>query len=164
MNDGSDPRINIGICSFIVAVCAAVLWETRKIGPGVFEPLGSAPVPRWTAALIILLCLLVMAQAVFALRRREKHAGMGDIEEDAIRPRWRDAGVVFLLTVLYVTVMQARLTTFAIMTTVFLFIAIGLLVRFERRRLPLILLIAAVTGFGCQYLFTRVFIVDLPGL
>ncbi len=43
-------------------------------------------------------------------------------------------------------------------------LTIGALVRFERRLLPLIVVIALVTGFGCQYVFTRIFVVDLPGL
>ena len=56
------------------------------------------------------------------------------------------------------------ITTFAIVTTVFLTATIFVLCRFDVRKLPVILLVAAITGFGCQYLFTRVFVVDLPGL
>ena len=72
--------------------------------------------------------------------------------------------IVALLTVLYVTALQFRLTTFAIVTTVFLTATIFVLSRFDLAKLPVILVVAAVTGFGCQYLFTRVFVVDLPGL
>jgi len=68
------------------------------------------------------------------------------------------------LTVFYVTALQFRLTTFAIVTTVFLTATIFVLCRFDLAKLPVILVVAAVTGFGCQYLFTRVFVVDLPGL
>ena len=41
---------------------------------------------------------------------------------------------------------------------------IFVLARFNVAKLPVILVLAAITGFGCQYLFTRVFVVDLPGL
>ena len=145
---------------FVIAICAAVLWECRSIPPGVFEPLGSAPVPEGAATLVILLALIVIGCAILALRRTR------GIETTAaeVAPRWLDAATVFGLTVVYVAAMQSRLTTFAIMTTIYLFLTIGLLVRFERRALLPILVTALVIGFGCQYLFTRVFIVDLPGL
>ena len=160
MKDGSDPRVNIGVSVFVIAICAAVLWECRSIPPGVFEPLGSAPVPEGAATFVILLALIVIGRSILALRRsRGVEATTAEVP-----PRRLDAAIVFGLTVVYVAAMQSRVTTFAIMTTVYLFLTIGLLIRFERRALLPILITALVIGFGCQYLFTRVFIVDLPGL
>ena len=45
----------------------------------------------------------------------------------------------------------------------FLFVTIALLLRFRRRSLPVIAAVSAIVGFGCQIVFTKVFIVDLPG-
>jgi Tripartite tricarboxylate transporter TctB family len=160
MSDGSDPRVDLGVAAVIMLLCAAVLWEARDIPPGVFEPLGSAPVPRFTAVLIILLCLVVAGRSL--LRWRARRAP--EIEADRVPPRLWDAAVVMLLTVAYVAALHLRLTTFAVMTTVFLTVAIGTLLRVRLKAMPIVLLVAAVTGFGCQYVFTRIFIVDLPGL
>lgn len=137
-----------------------VLWESRGLPPGVFEPLGSAAVPRATATLIALLSLLVLLRALARLRRAAPPSG-GLAE---VAPRRLDALLVAVLTVGYVLAMQFRIVSFALMTTLFLFVCIGLLTRFRPRLLPAVALIAAAVGFGCQYLFTRVFIVDLPGL
>ena len=60
--------------------------------------------------------------------------------------------------------MALRVVDFAILTALFLLVTIGTLTRFERRLLPLIVVLALVVGFGCQYVFTRIFVVDLPGL
>jgi len=158
MRETADPRIDIGVALLLIAICGVVLWETRDIPPGTFEPLGSAPVPQATALLIIALCLLVLLRAVKRLRQ----AQAAPLDDN--KPHRLDAVVVAVLTVLYVLAMQLRLVTFAVMSTVFLSLTIGWLIRFELRRLPLVVLVAAATGFGCQYLFTRVFIVDLPGL
>ena len=92
-----------------------------------------------------------------------RDAGVRDVQP-AGAARWRDAAIVAVLTVVYVAALHFRVTTFAIITTVFLIATIFVLVRFDIAKLPVILLVAAVTGFGCQYLFTRVFVVDLPGL
>jgi hypothetical protein len=160
MADGSSPRTDLALGLGLIVVCGAVLWEARSIPPGVFEPLGSAPIPQATAWLIILLALVVMGRALHGLIRREPPPA--DADDLALRPL--DAAAVILLTALYVLAMALRLVDFAILTTVFLLLTIGLLVRFERRLMPLVVVLALVTGFGCQYVFTRVFVVDLPGL
>jgi hypothetical protein len=160
MPDGSRPRTDLALALFLIVVCGAVLWEARTIPPGVFEPLGSAPIPQTTAGLIILLALVVMGRALRAMVRA---APARPADEDlALRPL--DAAAVIGLTVLYVLAMALRLFDFAILTALFLVVTIGVLVRFERRLLPVIIALALATGFGCQYVFTRIFVVDLPGL
>lgn len=159
MPDGSSPRTDIGLALFLIVVCGAVLWEARSIPPGVFEPLGSAPIPQATAGLILLLALVVMGRALHALRQEARARPAEDL---ALRPL--DAAAVIAFTALYVLAMALRLFDFAILTTLFLVVTIGALTRFERRLLPLIVVLALVTGFGCQYVFTRIFVVDLPGL
>jgi hypothetical protein len=41
-------------------------------------------------------------------------------------------------------------------------VTIAFLARFERRLLPVAAVVALIMGFGCEYVFTRVFVVDLP--
>lgn len=159
MPDGSSPRTDIALALFLITVCSVVLFETRNIPPGSFEPLGSAPIPQATAGLIILCALVVMVRAVLVSIRGQ--AAEGEPDPD-VRPR--DAALVLGLTALYILALQVRLLDFAPTTVVFLFAAIGLLVRFERRLLPWVGVVAVLTGYGCQYVFTRVFVVDLPGL
>jgi hypothetical protein len=160
MPESSSPRTDIALALFLIVVCGAVLWEARTIPQGVFEPLGSAPVPQATAGLIVLLALVVLGRALGALRHPARARPAA--EEFTLRPL--DAAAVIALTVLYVLAMALRLVDFGVLTALFLMVTIGVLVRFERRLLPLIVVLALVTGFGCQYVFTRIFVVDLPGL
>jgi len=160
MPDGANPRTDIGLGLFLVVACALVLWETRDIPPGSFEPLGSAPVPQVTAGLIILLTFVIMGRA-FAVLRRGVTSGETPADYE-LRPL--DAAAVLGLTVLYVLAMAYRVFDFAIITTIYLTAAIGFLVRFRLRLMPWVVLVALVTGYGCLYVFTRVFVVDLPGL
>ncbi len=158
MNGKVDPRLEVLVCLLIIGGCAAVLIEAASIRPGFFEPLGSGPVPRATAWSIIALAGVTALRAVW----RWRTAGLADPSD--VAERWLDMAAVAVLTVAYVAVLHLRLTTFALMTTVYLALVIGLLVRFERRTLPWVLVVAAAVGFGAQYVFTRIFIVDLPGL
>lgn len=154
MQDRVDPRVEIGVALMVIVIAAIALFETRDIPPGSFEPLGSAPVPQVTAGLIILLAVGLIVRACLDRRpvARQQRDGLFD------------AGAVLVLTLLYVAAMHYRLTTFAVMTTIYLVLLIGTLIRFRPRQMPLVLGLAAVVGFGCQYIFTRVFVVDLPGL
>jgi hypothetical protein len=158
MPDGSNPRTDLGVSLFVIVLCAAVLWEARGLPPGTFEPLGSAPIPRATAWVIILLCLIVMGRAVMVLRR----GAVAAAADPGYGARPLDAAVTLGLTVHYVLAMAFRLTGFAILTSVFLFVTIAFLARFERRLLPVAAVVALIMGFGCEYVFTRVFVVDLP--
>lgn len=157
MSDGVDRRFDIGVALVLIVIAAIAIWEAADLPPGTFEPLGSARVPQMTASLIILLSVWVILRAML----REASA---DEVEHAGAARWRDAGIVAVLTIIYVAALHFRITTFAIVTTVFLTATIFVLARFDLTKLPVILLVAVITGFGCQYLFTRVFVVDLPGL
>ena len=74
MADGSDPRVDISVCLFLIVICCAVLVEAAKLPPGSFEPLGSAPIPRATAGLIIFLCLLVVGRAALVMWRGQASA------------------------------------------------------------------------------------------
>jgi hypothetical protein len=58
--------------------------------------------------------------------------------------------------------MAFELASFAITTTIFLFVTISMLMNFNRKTMLIGAIIALVMGFGCQYLFTEVFVVDLP--
>lgn len=149
-------RWEIGVAAAFIAGCLAALWETRDIPPGTFEPLGSAPVPQAVALLIIALCLTVIVTAL----RRPAEAD----DAPAYEPRPLDAAVVAVFTIVYVAVMQARMLDFAPLTAVFLFANIAFLTRLRLRALPTAALVAVITGWGLQYVFTRVFVVDLPGL
>ena len=154
MNERIDPRLEIGVALMLILIASLALFGTRTIPPGRFEPLGSAPVPQAVAVLILLLAIWIIVRA--CIDRRPIAAAAVD--------RYLDAGVVVLLTLLFVAAMHYRLASFAVLTLIYLVATIGCLTRFERRQLPWIIGIAAAVGFGFQYLFTRVFVVDLPGL
>lgn len=153
------PGWEIGVGVFLVIACGVVLWETRDLAPGTFEPLGSAPVPQATAVLIALLSVAVIVGAVRRLRSDD-----GVPAPPVEGQRTVDAWSVAAATVAYVLALDARILDFAPLTALFLFVVIGWLVRFRPRPLAAAAVVAVVTGWGCAFVFTRIFVVDLPGL
>lgn len=149
----------IGVSGLVIAICAVVLWQTLSLPPGSFEPLGSAPVPQATAAIIILCCLVVIARAVSRLRSR--NAGDAPQAPPATSPA--SALIIFAGALVYVAALHSRLVHFGMLTFLFLIVVIWALERFRRRALLPAALVAAVVGFGSHYVFTQFFVVDLPG-
>lgn len=152
------PVFDIGVGLLIIAICSVVLWQASRLPPGSFEPLGSGPVPQVTAAIVILCCLVVVVRGFLLLRREPKSAP----REAAARPSSYGAIVMFGGAVAYVAALHLRLLPFGMMTFVFLLLVIWALEDFERRALIPSAVTAAIVGFGVEYLFTRVFVVDLP--
>ena len=153
------PRADISLSAFLIVVCVVALWESREIPPGTFEPLGSGPVPQATAILIVFLCLIVIVRAIGQLRQP---AIINTAEPLVLRTF--DTALIAVLTVIYVAILHMRWLEFALLTTCYLVLTIGLLTRFRLSQIPVIVVIALLMGYGCQYLFTQVFVVDLPGV
>ena len=150
----------IGVCSLIIIVCAVILWQAAKLPPGSFEPLGSAPVPQATAGIVIICCLVVIGRAVVQIRRQPP-LGSHVRDEFSGRSPW-NAIVMFGGTLAYVGMLQLGVLSFGVLTFVFLLLLIWSLNQFRKASLLPATVTAAVCGFGIEYLFTRVFVVDLP--
>lgn len=154
------PLTEIGVSALVMLVCAVFWLQAYKLPPGSFEPLGSGPVPMYTAAIIILCCVIVMARAVIALRR-------GPGIEATFRAEFRGGspgGAFWMMgmTIAYVALLHMRVASFGIVTFVFLTLLIWALEGFRMRTLLPALITAAIASFGAEYLFTQVFVVDLP--
>lgn len=73
------------------------------------------------------------------------------------------SGVIVLgLTVLYVAALQLKLAGFGIITFIFLLLLILGMEDFRRRRILPAVIVSALAAFGAQYVFTEIFVVDLP--
>lgn len=150
----------IAVCSLIIVFCAVILWQAAKLPPGSFEPLGSAPVPQYTAGIVMFCCLLVIGRAVLGIRRQPP---LREHVKDEFRGRSPvNAIVMFVGTLAYVALLQLGALSFGLLTFGFLWLMILTLNRFDRRSLLPAMATAAVFGFGIEYLFTQVFVVDLP--
>jgi len=149
-------QYEIGVSLFIILVCAVVIYESLGLPPGSFEPLGSAPVPQATGGLIILLSVIVITSAI-----RQPH-GTDDPNAEEAPDEPVSALLLAAATLLYVLMLHFRVIGFGTLTAVFLFMVISALERFRPRALVGAAIIGVLFGYGIEYLFTQVFVVDLP--
>lgn len=153
------PLTEIGVSALIALICAVFLVQALALPPGRFEPLGSGPVPTWTAIIVIVCCLAVIVSAALSLRGKNI-ARAAHFEFSGGYPM---GGVMMMgLTVAYVGALHVKLTGFGIVTFVYLVLMILGMEGFARRRILPAVILSAIAAFGAQYVFTEIFVVDLP--
>jgi hypothetical protein len=166
MSKKMSPRLEIGFSVFLITLSVVVFWEALSLPPGSFDPLGSAGFPRLISMVIGILSLIVFVRAVRGFSAYSKKPADPPTQKSAASPTYRrrpDLALGFYaLALIYVLVLAFRLVSFAICTALFLVTIMAILTRFERKWLPAVILIALLIGFGCQYIFTQVFVIDLP--
>ena len=149
-------RFEVWVSLLVILICLIFLWESWDLPPGSFEPLGSGPVPQATAFIVIFCAGLVILNAL------KKSVQLSENEETQEKPSIRAGLIISSATVVYSFVLHLRLMPFAWMTTLFLIITIWGLEKFDRKKFLPALITAIIIGFASEYLFTEVFIVDLP--
>ncbi len=143
----------------VVAAGSALLADSARLPPPRFDILGSAAVPRALCVLVIAMALPLVVRAALALRR-----GPSAPPPDAALPPRRPALAVaaFALACLYVAVLQNGWLGYGLATAAFLIVLTGFLAGGRPKPLAIGALVAVVLGFGGDYLFTSVFLIDLP--
>ena len=150
----------------LLVLMAAIVWiDVSRLPPAFFDPVGSAVFPRAVAAVIAVLSLVVLVQTI-AGRRGSQDAALTPEDRsdgDDAPPRRTAMGAgMYGMLILYAAAMQIGLLGFATATSIFIFVAGSMLGRFRRREMLVSAAVAVILGFGGNYLFTRVFYIDLP--
>jgi len=143
-------------------IAAAVYWNSLKIPPGLYDPLGAGTMPRMICAGIVIFSTIAIIQSIYRYRAQ------------LAKPAKPTAAVVkkapdrpWLAVFSYVSMLGLGATLiwrvpFAISSSLFLFVAIMLVERFKPSAMLAAALVSIITGVGVTYLFGSVFSVDLP--
>jgi len=150
----------IGVSALIATVCVIVWISASKLPPGTFEPLGSGPVPKYTSAIVFLACLFVIGRAARRLARQGELSSV--LRSELVGGRPVMAVFLFALSIGYVAILQTRTVPFAPLSAVYLLLLIWGMEGFALRKLLPAVATAVIAAFGAGYVFTRIFIVDLP--
>jgi putative tricarboxylic transport membrane protein len=148
-----------------LVVGVIVLRETSGLPPAAFDPLGPAAAPRFIAWALIGLACAMLVQLAFGMRldSRGQSLILGIGEGEGSHARRPFVAVALLaLSVGYAAALAYLPVRFGIVTAVYLAAAGALLAGRNRRRLLLVLGVAAVAGGALDLLFRGLFRLDLP--
>jgi hypothetical protein len=148
----------------LIVVAALVLREAGKLAPAPYDPLGPKSFPIWISYGLIGLALAMLAQLLAGrdLGRAQQSMVLGlDEGVEHIRRPWI-AVALFGLTVAYAAALSVRGIGFMFATGGYLFLSGFLLSRFERKQAPWIVLGAVGAAVVLDYVFRKIFTLDLP--
>ena len=121
------------------------------------RPLALPDVPGFVLGCAAFLVIVVMWRS---WRERASSSAPGSIES----PRRRNdlAMACYALTLAYVAILTLEWSSFRPATFVYILVTGLTLARRRRSALPLLCVLAAILSVGVHFLFTRVFVIDLP--
>jgi putative tricarboxylic transport membrane protein len=138
----------------VLAIAALVLWESRRIPPPFFERIGPAALPVAIGLLLAALALGLLVWRLVATGRRD--------EAPAFDFRPARSLAMLALFAAYVAAMQQGLLSFRLATVAFVVGAGIAMTGLRPRPVAVLAALAVLTALGTQFVFTRVFYVDLP--
>lgn len=161
-----ERRADLGLALVMIVVSAAVWWQASKLAPAPFDPLGPKSFPMWIAGALGLLSVVsvIVILCGRALGRSDTSLILG-IGEEAPTDYTLRPGLALIatgLTVVYVAVLTLTGLGF-LWATIAYIAALGWAMSDRTPRHTIIALaIAVIAGFGITYLFTKIFVLDLP--
>lgn len=131
--------------------------RTRALSAVAFDPKVKLPnFPLYAGILVILLAAGVLLFPGFAGLEPTDPADSMPVQ------RRKTALICGVILLGYLVILDAGIVPYAIATCAMVFCMGGMIASWERRRIPLLLELALLTGFGAEFVFTRIFSVVLP--
>lgn len=145
----------------LLIFCAAILSQTGQTKGPVFDVVGPDFLPSSVAWIVALLVTIQIVVHILGWRKGAPDTAVVSSTETATG---RVLAAIFsALTVLYAVVLSNEFAPFYLATAIYLTVCTVLLSRrFNWRDLAVGAVVGLVMGVGLQWLFTNVFIIDLP--
>ncbi len=154
------------VFALAVMAVAGMTWrEASGLPPPLYDPLGPASVPTWLCMVLLTLGGVLLVRAVLGLRighaTQSLILGIAEDAPTSYRLRPLLAVLGFAITVAYLAALSVGMR-FLWATMVFLAVLGIAMSDRSRRHVAIALAIAVVAAVAIDFLFRRVFVVDLP--
>jgi putative tricarboxylic transport membrane protein len=146
----------------MIALSAAVWIAADRLPPPIFDPLGSGAVPKLVALLVIALAAAMLVQRLRGTADRGAVPDPGDPADTAAPLRPGIAVGAFAAIAACPALMDAGLLGFRETAFVFILGLGGILSRFSRRTMTILVPVAALLAVGLTWLFGGHLYIDLP--
>jgi putative tricarboxylic transport membrane protein len=158
-----DGRADVFLAVAVWALAATAFYGAVLLPPPLFDPLGSAAVPKLVSVILAILAAGVVARRWMILRAAQEEAGEPSDEGGAtapLRPGIAVASIVIILV--YIGVMAFGLLGFREATVPFVILLGGAMSRFRRSTMIILVPLSLVIAIGLAWLFSGALYIDLP--
>jgi putative tricarboxylic transport membrane protein len=161
----AEAREDLILALVILAFSILIHVMALSLPPPLFDPLGSAAIPKLVSAILVLISLII---GLGPFLRKPEAAGKETLSAPAspedvpppLRPEIAAASIV--IVVAYVASMSIGVLGFREATILFVIALGGVMSRFRGRTMIYLTIIALIIGFGFAWLFSEILYIDLP--
>lgn len=163
-SDKLDVWGDVAFCGLLIAGGVILLQDLSTLKHAVFDPLGSATVPRALIWLVIVLAAIVAGARLLGFNVGSAREVVGEPADGCtVARRLGQVGAITALVAAYVYTIAAFLVPFSISTMVLVAASTLTLTGWRQARLGWLAIMAVATGILGELLFTKVFHLPLPG-
>jgi putative tricarboxylic transport membrane protein len=156
-----DARADLLLAVGVWLLAGAAYYGAAILPPPVFDPLGSAAVPKFVAAILAILAGWMVLRRGLLLRAAPPPEGdMQGGGAAPLRPGVAIASIAIMLA--YVGVIGLGLLGFREATVPFVILLGGVMSRFRRSTMIIVTPLSFVIAIGAAWLFSGALYIDLP--
>ncbi|MBW1697695.1 MAG: tripartite tricarboxylate transporter TctB family protein [Deltaproteobacteria bacterium] len=169
------PVLDILAAAGLIVLALIFYRETLYLAESPYEPLGPAAVPKMLSMLIFICALILLGRGISRHYRekwkaRTSIARLKDIfsnRRQEFRTRPELALIVISLLVIYIGLLHWKLVSYRLGCIGFMLAAGMITLWYEKRafkslHLTILVVLTLTMAFGSHYVFTEIFVVDLP--
>jgi putative tricarboxylic transport membrane protein len=157
-----DGRADLILAIGVWVLAGAAYAGAAVLPPPLFDPLGSAAVPKVVSVVLAVLAAAIVARRLLLLRAapatRQEDGGTDTTAP--LRPDVAAGSIAIMLG--YAGVMAYGLLGFREATVLFVVLLGGAMSRFRRSTMMVLVPLALVLAIGCAWLFSTALYIDLP--
>mgnify|MGYP001201439857 CR=1 FL=1 len=158
MKNNVNPKTEIALSISLIIFSAIVYYSSLELPDPVYEPLGSAALPKGLAIIMSLLSLIVIFRAIPKIKTYKPTTNT----DDNVTSRPKLAILIFIITLIFIGILDFGILGFLPAGIMYLS-AIGyLMTHRDLKRFPWILAFSVILTVFSYYVFTKFFYIDLP--
>ena len=158
MKNSVNPKAEIGLSISLIIFSAIVYYFSLELPDPVYEPLGSAALPKGLAVIMSLLSLIILVRAIPKIKTYKATTNTGD----NVTSRPKLAILIFIITLIFIGILDFGVLGFLPAGIIYLSTIGYFMTHRDLKRFPWIIAFSVVLTVFSYYVFTKFFYIDLP--
>ena len=158
MKNSVNPKAEIALSISLIIFSAVVYYFSLELPDPVYEPLGSAALPKGLAVIMSLLSLIIIVRAIPKIKTYKSTTHTGD----GITSRPKLAILIFIITLIFIGILDFGVLGFLPAGIIYLSTIGYFMTHRDLKRFPWVIAFSVILTVFSYYVFTKFFYIDLP--
>lgn len=158
MKNSVNPKAEIALSISLIIFSAVVYYFSLELPDPVYEPLGSAALPKGLAVIMSLLSLIIIVRAIPKIKTYKSKTNIGD----GVTSRPKLAILIFIITLIFIGILDFGVLGFLPAGIIYLSTIGYFMTHRNLKRFPWVIAFSVILTVFSYYVFTKFFYIDLP--